>query len=71
MSGAIEKTQILAEYELPWNKTVSVQEITYEGGMSMLRLRIREGRRFTDLELMPENATALAKDLDNWATRQK
>ncbi|HHK74612.1 MAG TPA: hypothetical protein ENJ57_05550 [Rhizobiales bacterium] len=71
MSGAIEKTQILAEYELPWNKTVSVQEITYEGGMSMLRLRIREGRRFTDLELMPENAMALAKDLDNWATRQK
>jgi hypothetical protein len=71
MSGGVEKTETLAEYELPWNKHVSVQEISYEGGMSMLRLRIREGRRFTDLELMAENATALAKDLENWAAKQK
>jgi len=35
----------------PWNKTVTLQEVAYEGGMKMLRLRIKEGMRFTDLEL--------------------
>jgi len=71
MSGGIEKSITLAEYDLPWNKHASVQEIAYEGGMTMLRLRIREGRRFTDLELMPENAAALAKDFASWAANQK
>ncbi len=68
MSGAIENTEILGELEMPWNKQVTAAQITYEGGMAMLRLRIREGRRFTDLELMPENAAALAAILDKWAS---
>lgn len=67
MSGAIEKTTILGELELPWAKQASVQEIVYEGGMTMLRVRIREGRRFTDLELMPEDAERLAALLAGWA----
>jgi len=71
MSGGIKNMQVLAAYELPWNKNISVQEISYEGGMTMLRLRIREGRRFTDLELLPENAEALAKDFASWAAKQK
>ena len=67
MSGAIEKTTILGELELPWAKQASVQEIVYEGGMTMLRVRIKEGRRFTDLELMPEDAERLAALLAGWA----
>ena len=67
MSAAIENTEILGKFEMPWNKQVTVGQITYEGGMVMLRLRIREGRRFTDLELMPENAKELAAILNEWA----
>ncbi len=67
MSGAIKKTEILGEFEMPWNKQVTVEQIIYEGGMAMLRLRIKEGRRFTDLELMPKNAAELAAILDKWA----
>ena len=67
MSGGIEKTETLGELELPWAKQASIQEITYEGGMAMLRVRIKEGRRFTDVEMMPDDAAKLADLLSGWA----
>jgi len=50
----------------PWNKTVTVQEVTYEGGMKMLRLRIKEGMRFTDLELDAATLKRLNGSLSDW-----
>ena len=52
--------------EAPWNKQVIVQEVEYEGGFRMMRLRIKEGKRFTDLELDPETAARLAGVLASW-----
>ncbi len=52
----------------PWNKTMTLQEIAYEGGMKMLRLRIKEGKRFTDLELDIETLKKLNNSLSNWLT---
>lgn len=50
----------------PWNKTVTLQEVTYQGGMKMLRLRIKEGMRFTDLELDADTVKTLNGSLSNW-----
>jgi len=50
----------------PWNKTVSVQDIAYAGGFRMLRLRIKEGKRFTDLELDPRTLTDLTRLISDW-----
>ena len=50
----------------PWNKTVTVQEVAYEGGMKMLRLRIKEGMRFTDLELDAETLKHLNGSISDW-----
>jgi hypothetical protein len=52
--------------EAPWNKTVTLQEIAYEGGVKMLRLRIKEGSRFTDLELDAGTLGGLTKSLQEW-----
>jgi len=52
--------------EAPWGKTVTVQETTYEGGMKMLRLRIKEGKRFTDLELDSGTLARLTKTFQDW-----
>ena len=71
MSGGIENTVNLSELDLPWAKQASIQAITYEGGMTMLRIRIREGRRFTDIEFMPEDAAKLASVLDQWAKKNQ
>ena len=56
----------LQTIEAPWNKTVTLQEVAYEGGMKMLRLRIKEGRRFTDLELDSGTLGTLAGSLQRW-----
>jgi len=50
----------------PWNKTVTLQEVSYEGGMRMLRIRIKEGMRFTDLELDTETLKHLNGSISNW-----
>ena len=57
----------LQEFETPWGKFVRFQEIVLADGTVMLRLRIREGRRFTDLELTPEIAQKLGLVLTDWA----
>ncbi len=51
----------------PWNKDIGLQEREYDGGFKMIRLRIREGRRITDLELDPLTAARLGGFLQTWA----
>jgi hypothetical protein len=50
----------------PWNKTVTLQNVSYEGGMNMLRFRIKEGKRFTDLELDIQSLGQLHAALSDW-----
>lgn len=57
----------LEEVEAPWGRFVRLQEIEYQGGEIMLRVRIREGHRFTDLELTRELAADLGRSLSAWA----
>ena len=52
----------------PWNKTITLQNISYEGGVNMLRFRIKEGKRFTDLELDYQSLRQLNAVLSNWLT---
>ena len=67
MSGAHQSIRDMAVINAPWNKEVTLQEVEYEGGFKMVRVRIKEGKRFTDLELDSETANALAGHLDKWA----
>jgi len=50
----------------PWNKTVNLQNIAYDDGLNFLRMRIKEGKRFTDLELDANTVTALMGCLEEW-----
>ena len=43
----------------PWGKELVVQALSYESGMRLARVRIREGRRFTVLDLDATTATWL------------
>ena len=51
----------------PWNKELTVSEAEYDGGFKMLRIRIKEGKRFTDLELDFETAAHFAELMGKWA----
>ena len=58
----------IEKFEAPWNKHVTLQNVVYEGGMALVRIRIKEGNRFTDLELAPETAAAIGRALIAWAS---
>ncbi len=57
----------LADIAAPWGKSVQVQEVAYEGGLALLRLRIREGKRFTMLDLDAATAAQLGELMAEWA----
>ena len=57
----------LDSFDAPWGKKVAVQKVEYEGGMVLLRVRIKEGSRFTLLDLDADSAQRLARTLNAWA----
>jgi Family of unknown function (DUF6967) len=67
-------TQIteLDKFTLPLGQQqVELQEIVHaEGAMPMLRMRIREGKRFTIFDIDPVTAAALAEAMQRWAGAQ-
>ncbi len=56
-----------SEHKLPYGRTIALHNVAHESGMQMLRLTIREGRRFTIVELDKESAARLGGDLSGWA----
>lgn len=48
----------------PWGRELVVQALLYESGMRLARLRIREGRRFTVLDVDAPTARWLAEMLE-------
>ncbi|MDH5188528.1 MAG: hypothetical protein OEW37_06170 [Rhodospirillaceae bacterium] len=67
MNAGHQSVTDIEEINAPWNKLLTVQEAIYEGGFKMVRLRIKEGKRFTDLELDSATAANLAELLQKWA----
>lgn len=68
-------TQIseLAKIKVPLgSQEISLHQIDHvEGGMSLLRIRIREGKRFTIFDIDPATAEQWATAMQNWANSQK
>ncbi len=51
---------------------IELQQIDHaEDGMSLLRVRIREGRRFTIFDIDPETARLWAERMQQWAQAQR
>lgn len=69
--GSGERVTDIDAFETPYGKRVVLQEVVYESGMALLRVRIQEGSRFTLLELDPDSAARWGGTLADWAARQK
>lgn len=51
---------------------IELQQIDHvEGGMSLLRIRIREGKRFTIFDIDPGTAQQWAESMQDWARTQQ
>lgn len=58
----------LESFKVPLrNVEIKLEDVRYEGGMAMLQLKIREGRRFTVLELDEETARHWGQAMAAWA----
>jgi len=63
----------LAKFKVPLGgQEIELQQIDHaEGGMSLLRIRIRESKRFTIFDIDPDTARQWAKAMQDWADTQK
>ncbi len=57
----------ISKLEAPYGKDIVLQDVAYENGMRVLRMRIREGHRFTILDFDNNIATQLSDVLANWS----
>lgn len=62
----------LAKFKVPLgNQEIELQQIDHvEGGMSLMRIRIREAKRFTIFDIDPDTARLWAKAMNEWADTQ-
>jgi len=62
----------LAKFQVPLGgQQIELQQIDHiEGGMSLLRVRIREGKRFTIFDIDPATARHWADVMQAWAATQ-
>lgn len=62
-----EDVRSLERFAIPYGKEVEHMEVVYENGFPMLRVRIKEGKRFTMIDLDPETADAWGRRMQEWA----
>jgi len=67
------KISELTKFKVPLGgQEIELQQIDHvEGGMSLLRIRIREGKRFTIFDIDPATAEQWAATMQHWASSQK
>ncbi len=61
----------LEKFDAPYGRKIELLEVRYDGGMTLLRLRIREGTRFTVMDLDPETAAHWGDAMSAWAGRHR
>ncbi len=65
-----DKTR-LATIVAPYRREVWLDQVQFDSGMRLLRVTIKEGRRFTQLDLDAETADQWGKAMLDWASRSK
>lgn len=53
----------------PYRREIVLQDVKHESGLTLLRIRIREGRRFTILDIDGPTARKLADLMGAWSDR--
>jgi hypothetical protein len=61
-----ETVRDLDRFDAPWNKQVTLQDVQYDSGLRMLRIRIREGTRFTVMDIDEDTARHWGAAMAGW-----
>jgi len=57
----------LDAFAAPYGRKISLESVDHESGLRMLRIRIREGRRFTVIDIDESTATRWGSVMSTWA----
>lgn len=57
------------QFQAPYGREVVIQDVFHQSGMRMLRIRIREGRRFTIMDIDATTASHLGSVMVHWAEK--
>ena len=57
----------LGQLEAPYGKQITLNKVTYDNGFSLIRMRIKEGKRFTDMDLDINTVKSLSGIFSQWA----
>jgi len=57
----------IGEMELPFGRRATLKNVQFETGLNMLRLTLREGRRFTIIDLDALSAGKLGDLMVRWS----
>jgi len=66
----MENIKEIGEIEAPYGKQITFKEITYDNGFKLMRLRIKEGKRFTDMDLDVNTVKLWQQKFDAWLSEQ-
>jgi hypothetical protein len=61
----------LDEFSAPYGKQVKLENVAYENGMRVLRIHIREGNRFTVMDIDENTASNWGTVMTDWAAQLK
>jgi len=56
----------LDRFTAPYGKEVTLENVTYENGMRVLRIHIREGNRFTVMDVDVNTASNWSTVMQTW-----
>ena len=59
----------LSKLSAPYGKEVTLENVTYENGTRVLRIHIREGNRFTVMDIDEDTASTWSTAMTDWVTR--
>jgi hypothetical protein len=62
------KVDEIGRIAAPYRREIVLQNVLHESGMRLLRVRIREGTRFTILDIDAATATTWGEAMTAWAS---
>lgn len=57
----------LERFQAPYGREITLDNVVHESGMQLLRITVREGRRFTIFDLDAPTAAHLGSALTGWS----
>ena len=57
----------LERFGAPYGREITLDDVVHESGMRLLRITVREGRRFTIFDLDAETASHWGSALTDWS----